>query len=240
MLTGSQNPASDAWLAGRIAQVGERIAAACRSCGRDPSEVRLLAVSKGHPASTIRNAALADLTRFGESYVQEALPKIAALADLALEWHFIGRLQTNKTRAVAEHFQWLHGLDDERLARRLSAQRPSHAPALNVCIQVNVAGETRKGGIAPESVEPLANTVAGLPGLRLRGLMGILPAGLAPTQRRALFAALASLQARLRANGLQLDTLSMGMSEDFAEAIAEGSTLVRIGTALFGERTLVP
>ncbi|MFT3907153.1 MAG: YggS family pyridoxal phosphate-dependent enzyme [Steroidobacteraceae bacterium] len=226
----------DAQLATRIRALRSSLDAACRACQRDPAEVLLVAVSKGHPADAVRSAARTGLEHFGESYVQEALPKLARLADMELQWHFIGRLQANKTRAVAEHFHWVHGVDQLKLAQRLSAQRPHYAPPLNVCIQVNIAGEAQKAGVAPGQLEALAHAVHDLPGLRLRGLMGILPAGLQTPRRRALFGQIAALAARLRRGGLPLDTLSMGMSDDYEDAIVAGATIVRIGTALFGTR----
>lgn len=236
MLIGPQNSPLEGPLDARLQQLRTRIAQACATAGRASDAVLLLAVSKGHPAAAVRGAAALGLHAFGESYVQEALPKIAALADLPLQWHFIGRLQANKTRAVAGHFDWVHGVDSLHLAQRLAAQRPAQRPALNVCLQVNVAGERHKGGVAPAQLGALAQAVHGLPGLRLRGLMGILPAGLAAAPRRALFAEIVALATQLRAGGLPLDTLSLGMSDDFEDAIAAGSTVVRIGTALFGPR----
>jgi pyridoxal phosphate enzyme (YggS family) len=193
-------------------------------------------VSKGHAADAVRALAALGQRAFGESYLQEALPKMAGLADLPLEWHFIGRLQANKTRAVAEHFDWVHGLDRLKLAERLAAQRPTRCAPLNVCLQVKPADDPGKAGLAPEAAAGLAPQVAALPGLRLRGLMCILPEGLAADAQHQHFAAVATLQARLVAAGLALDTLSMGMSGDYPVAIAAGSTLVRLGTALFGPR----
>jgi pyridoxal phosphate enzyme (YggS family) len=213
-----------------------RIDAACAAARRDPATVTLLAVAKTWPASAVREAAAAGQRAFGESYVQEALAKQAALTDLALEWHFIGPLQSNKTRAVAENFAWVHSVERLKIAERLSAQRPPQLPPLNVCVQVNVSGEASKSGCAPEAAPALCRAVAALPGLRLRGLMAIpeLTEKSALTRRR--FAVLHDLQEALGAEGLSLDTLSMGMSHDLDDAIMEGATIVRIGTAIFGER----
>ncbi len=220
----------------RIRAVRERLAAAAVSAGRNADSVTLLAVSKGQPAELIRAAAVAGLTDIGESYLAEALAKMEALADLPLTWHFIGRLQANKTRPVAERFAWVHGLDRLRIAERLSAQRPYHAPPLNVCIQVNLAGEATKGGVPPSEAPALAAAVAALPRLALRGLMCIPPEEADPGRQREWFARLRALRDSLNAGGLRLDTLSMGMSGDFEAAIQEGATVVRIGTALFGPR----
>ena len=220
----------------RIATLRARIAAAAASAGRNADSVTLLAVSKGQPAELIRAAAAAGITDVGESYLTEALGKMDALGDLALTWHFIGRLQANKTRHVAERFAWVHGLDRLKLAERLATQRPYHAPALNVCIQVNLGGEASKGGVPLEDAPVLAAAVAALPRLALRGLMCIPPGETDPVRQRAWFARLRALRDCLNAGGLGLDTLSMGMSGDFEAAIQEGATLVRIGTALFGPR----
>ena len=216
--------------------VGERIAAACAAAGRRPESVTLLAVGKTWPASALRAAAVAGQRAFGENYVQEALTKIEALRDLQPEWHFIGPLQSNKTRQVAEHFAWVHSIDRLKAAERLSAQRNPQLPPLQVCIQVNVSGEGSKSGCGPNAVPDLARAVSLLPHLRLRGLMAVPE----PTGDRkvlhARFAQLRQLRDRVNANGLALDTLSMGMSQDFEIAIAEGATIVRVGTAIFGER----
>ena len=212
------------------------MAAAAASAGRNVDSVTLLAVSKGQPAELIRAAAAAGLTDIGESYLAEALDKMEALGDLPLTWHFIGRLQANKTRHVAERFAWVHGLDRLKIAERLAAQRPYHAPALNVCIQVNLAGEASKGGVPAAEAPDLAAAVAALPRLALRGLMCIPPEEADPTRQREWFAGLRALRDSLNAGGLSLDTLSMGMSGDFEAAIQEGATVVRIGTALFGPR----
>ncbi len=216
--------------------VRQRIAAAETRFDRTPGSVRLLAVSKGQPVAALREAYSAGQHNFGESYAQEALGKIAALADCAPEWHFIGPLQRNKTRTVAAHFDWVQSLDRLTLAERLHAQRPAEMPALQVCIEVNISGETSKSGVAPGDVPALATAVAALPRLQLRGLMA-LPA---PTNefaaQRAAFQRLRVLYDDLCARGFTLDTLSMGMSDDMEAAIAAGATLVRVGTAIFGER----
>jgi PLP dependent protein len=230
MLRSSQN------LPDHLAAVRARIAAAASSAGRSADSVTLLAVSKGQPAELIRAAAAAGLNDIGESYLAEALEKMDAVGDLPLTWHFIGRLQANKTRHVAERFAWVHGLDRLKIAERLAAQRPFHAPALNVCIQVNLAGEESKGGVPAAEVPGLAAAVAALPRLALRGLMCIPPEETDPRRQREWFARLRVLRDSLNAGGLGLDTLSMGMSGDFEAAIQEGATLVRIGTAIFGPR----
>ena len=230
MLRASQN------LPERVRHLRERIAAAAARSGRTAASVTLLAVSKAQPAERVRAAAALGVGDFGESYLDEALGKLAALGDLPLTWHFIGRMQANKTRPVAEHFAWVHGVDRLRIAERLSAQRPFHAPALNICIQVNLAGETAKGGVPPAELPGLAAQVAALPRLRLRGLMCIPPQESDPVRQRQWFAKLRQLEEQLNAGGAGLDTLSMGMSEDFESAILEGASIVRIGTALFGER----
>jgi hypothetical protein len=203
--------------------------------GRDPRTVRLVAVSKQKTADAIRGVAHEGQHDFGESYIQEALPKIESLADLKLTWHFIGRLQGNKTRAVAEQFDWVHTVDRDRIADRLNEQRPESLDPLNICIQVQVTPEPQKAGIAPEEVAALARHIMTLPRLKLRGLMCIPPATEPETVQQD-FTALAELARRLRALDIDCDTLSMGMSGDFEAAIAAGSTLVRVGTAIFGER----
>ena len=220
-----------------IRQVQERIKRATAVCGRSVDSVTLLAVCKSQPADIVRAAAHAGLAEFGESYVQEALGKIEALRDLPLTWHFVGNIQTNKTRDIAENFAWVHGVDRLRIAERLSGQRPFHAPPLNICLQVNIGAEASKGGVAPAQVSALAAKVAALPRLRLRGLMCIPPADVDTAALRGLFAKLAGLFASLNAGGAHLDTLSMGMSADLEAAILEGATLVRVGTALFGARS---
>ena len=212
------------------------MAAAATTAGRSVDSVTLLAVSKGQPAELIRAAADAGVTNVGESYLAEALAKMEALGEIPLTWHFVGRLQANKTRQVAERFAWVHGVDRLKIAERLAAQRPYHAPPLNVCIQVNLAGEASKGGVPAPEVAGLAAAVAALPRLMLRGLMCIPPEESDPGRQREWFARLRALRDSLNTGGLGLDTLSMGMSGDFEAAIQEGATLVRIGTALFGPR----
>lgn len=216
--------------------VKARMSAAAQAAGLNPDGIALLAVSKTFPPEAIRQAAESGQRRFGESYVQEALRKIEALADLDIEWHFIGPLQSNKTRAVAEHFAWVHSLDRLKAAQRLSAARGPQRVPLQVCIQVNVSGEQSKSGVAPDQVSALAKAVADLPNLGLRGLMAIPePTDDVALQRRR-FSELRRLKESLCAQGLYLDTLSMGMSGDLEAAIAEGATVVRVGTAIFGER----
>ena len=213
-----------------------RIARAAVAAGRDPAGVRLLAVSKTWPAESVREAAAAGQRAFGENYVQEGVAKVEALADLGLEWHFIGPLQSNKTRLVANRFAWVHSIDRLKIAERLAEQRDVHLPPLDVCIQVNVSGEASKSGVAPADLPELARAVASLPRLRLRGLMAIPEPTPDVALQRARFASLRLLRDELNAAGLGLDTLSMGMSDDLEAAIAEGSTMVRVGTAIFGAR----
>ena len=204
------------------------------------SDVQLLAVSKTFAAADVM--ALADLGQrgFGENYLQEALDKIAAIAaerpDLRLEWHFIGPIQSNKTRSIAEHFDWVHSVDRLKVAQRLSEQRPSDLSPLQLCLQVNISGQASKSGVAPHEVLALARAVAALPRVRLRGLMSIPEPVPEPEAQRLPHRALYALLAQLNAQGLALDTLSMGMSADLEAAVLEGATLVRIGTAIFGER----
>ena len=219
-----------------LTAVRERIAHAAASAGRSAHSVTLLAVGKAQPAALLAAAADCGVTQFGESYLQEALEKIAALQDRALTWHFIGRVQSNKSRPVAENFTWVHAVDRLRIAERLSAQRPADAPPLNVCLQVNVAGEASKGGVTPAELPALAAAVAPLPRLALRGLMCIPPEETDPVRQRGWFAQVRVLQAQLTAGGCQLDTLSMGMSGDFEAAVEEGATIIRLGTILFGAR----
>lgn len=216
-----------------VAKVRARIREAAQASGRDPQDVQLLAVSKTKPANDLREAFACGQRDFGENYLQEALAKQAELADLALTWHFIGPIQSNKTRAIAEHFAWVHAVDRLKIAQRLSEQRPTDLPPLNLCLQVNVSGEASKSGCAPAELAALARAVAELPNLRLRGLMAIPEPTDDPAAQRAAFARLRELKDGL---GLDLDTLSMGMSHDLEAAIAEGATWVRIGTALFGAR----
>jgi len=209
---------------------------AALAAGRDPASIALVAVSKRKPAESLRLAATLGVTDFGESYVQEAIPKMDALHDLELNWHFIGSLQSNKTKIVAERFQWVHSIDRFSIARRLSDQRPFHAAPLNLCIQVALIPEPTKGGVEPAALAALAAQIAGLPRIRLRGLMCVPPPQPDVAAEHAVFAGLRTLLEGLNAAGHQLDTLSMGMSGDFEAAIAEGATHVRIGTALFGSR----
>jgi PLP dependent protein len=216
--------------------VKARIVASCKASGRPGSAVQLVAVSKTHPAEAVRAAAAAGQRDFGENYLQEAQAKIQSLSDLPLVWHFIGPIQSNKTRPIAEAFQWVHTLEREKIANRLSEARPAHLPPLKVCIEVNVSGEASKSGVAPEAVLALARHVGALPRLELRGLMAI-PEPTPDVQlQRQRFRTLRELKDELVRNGLALDTLSMGMSADMEAAIAEGATIVRIGTAIFGER----
>ena len=231
MIRASQN------LPDRVHVLRAQIAAAAARAGRNVAEITLLAASKAQPVAAISAAAAAGVTDFGESYLNEALGKIAALESLSLRWHFIGRLQANKTRPIAERFQWVHGLDRLHLAERLSAQRSVHLPPLNVCLQVNLGGEMSKAGVAPGELPALAAAVGPLPRLRLRGLMCLPPAETDPSRQQAWFARLRELRDVLNARGAALDTLSMGMSGDFESAILEGATVVRIGTALFGPRS---
>ena len=220
----------------RLQDVRERMAAAAAHAGRSVAQITLVAVSKAQPLDMLRALAALGVRDFGESYLNEAVGKLEALAAPPLTWHFVGRVQANKTRIIAERFQWVHGLDRLHIAERLSAQRPFHAPPLQVCIQVNLAEEASKGGVAPAELDELARAVAALPRLRLRGLMCLPPAESDPARQRAWFARLRALRDTLNARGGQLDTLSMGMSADFESAILEGATVVRIGSALFGPR----
>lgn len=222
----------------RWKDVADRLARACAQAGRPEGSVQLLAVSKMQSGAAVREAAMLGQRAFGENYVQEALDKIAELADLrpGLEWHLIGPLQSNKTRLVAEAFDWVHSVDRLKIAQRLSEQRPDALPPLNVCLQVNISGEASKSGVAPEELSAMARSVAGLPRLRLRGLMSIPEPVEGFEAQRTPHRALRALFEQLRAEGLALDTLSMGMSDDLEAAIAEGSTLVRVGTAIFGPR----
>jgi len=226
-----------ATIAENLQGVTARIARAAAAAGRDPSAITLVAVSKTFPAGCVAEARAAGQRAFGENYVQEALAKQAALADGSLEWHFIGPIQSNKTRAIAEHFAWVHSVDRLKIAERLDAARPAGLPPLNVLLQVNADAEDTKSGVAPDELAALAQAVARLPRLALRGLMCIpRPAADFEAQRRP-FARLRGLRDALAAGGLALDTLSMGMSADLEAAVAEGSTLVRVGTAIFGERS---
>ena len=223
-------------IAANLQAVRQRIADSALAAGRSTDSVGLLAVSKTWPAESVREAASAGQRCFGENYVQEGVDKIRALSDLALEWHFIGPLQSNKTRPVAEHFDWVHSVDRLKIAERLAAQRGSDRSPLNLCIQVNLGGEASKSGVAPETCAELAQAVARLPHVRLRGLMCIPEADGGGEVTRMRFAQLRALRDSLVERGLALDTLSMGMSEDLELAVAEGSTLVRVGSAIFGSR----
>jgi pyridoxal phosphate enzyme (YggS family) len=227
-----------AMIADNIARVRARIERACLEAGRPVESVTLLAVSKRCAPSAVREALDAGVGRFGENLVQEGVEKIEALADrrAGIEWHLIGPPQSNKTRLAAEHFDWVHTIDRLKIAERLAAQRPAHLPALQVCVQVNVSGEPSKSGVAPEAAATLARSVAGLSGLRLRGLMAIPEPLQGFEAQRAPHRALRRLFERLCADGLELDTLSMGMSADLEAAIAEGATIVRVGSAVFGAR----
>lgn len=216
--------------------VKQRIESAALQAERVPQDIRLLAVSKTFPAEAVRAAFQAGQTAFGESYVQEAVSKIASLADLPLEWHFIGPLQSNKTRLVAEHFDWVHSVDRAKIADRLSAARPAELPPLQVCLEVNVSGEASKAGIAPQELEALAAYVRTLPHLQLRGLMAIPAATDDIALQKQQFRAVHALLDELNRKNFQLNTLSMGMSNDLEAAIAEGATIVRVGSAIFGTR----
>lgn len=224
-------------IADNILALAARIGNAAKAAGRDPSTVRLLAVSKTKPAGAVREAYAAGVRDVGENYLQEALAKQQELSDLALIWHFIGPIQSNKTRAIAEHFDWVHSVDRLKIAQRLGEQRPAGLAPLNVCLQVNVSGEASKSGCEPADLPALAHAVCALPGLRLRGLMAIPQPTDDRASQEAAFARLRELQESL---GLDLDTLSMGMSHDLEAAIAQGATWVRIGTALFGARDYGP
>ncbi|QJI31569.1 YggS family pyridoxal phosphate-dependent enzyme [Pseudomonas sp. ADAK18] len=220
-------------IADNIGLVSDRIRAAAQAVQRDENSIHLLAVSKTKPAQAVREAYAAGMRDFGENYLQEALGKQLELTDLPLSWHFIGPIQSNKTRAIAENFAWVHSVDRLKIAQRLSEQRPADLPPLNICIQVNVSGEASKSGCTPADLPALAEAISALPRVKLRGLMAIPE----PTDDRAAqdaaFATVRDLQSSLN---LALDTLSMGMSHDLESAIAQGATWVRIGTALFGAR----
>lgn len=234
MLSRPQNCSESARL------VQTRIAAAATQAGRSVDSVTLLAVSKGQSAAAIDSATRAGIEHFGENFLQESLPKIETLAGRELTWHFIGRLQANKTRAVAENFAWVHSVDRLKIAERLSEQRPFHAPPLNVCLQLHVGGEASKGGVEAAELPALARAVRALPRLRLRGLMSMPPAEEDPDRQRAWFRETRQVFDYLNEHGSALDTLSMGTTADFEAAILEGSTLVRVGTAIFGPRTNLP
>lgn len=216
--------------------IRERITHAALNSGRMVASVRLLAVSKTWPSQALREAYAAGQAAFGESYLQEALEKVAALADLPLEWHFIGPIQSNKTRPIAENFAWVHSVDRLKIAERLAQARPETLPPLNICLQVNISGEDSKSGVAPEEAKILAHSIVGLPHLKLRGLMAIPRPTADIAEQRAQFRVLRKLFDQLNAEGLGLDTLSMGMSDDMEAAILEGATIVRVGSAIFGKR----
>ncbi len=228
--------ASQNTIAQNLQSIREQIHQAELQYGREPGSVQLLAVSKTRPIEDIQSALTADQHSFGENYLQDALPKIAATSEAAVEWHFIGPIQSNKTRLIAEHFDWVHTIERLKIARRLSEQRNPTLEPLNICIQVNTSAEASKSGIAPEETLPLAKQIAALPNLCLRGLMTIPAAATEFEQQRQPFRLLRELKDDLQTEGIELDTLSMGMSNDMQAAIAEGSTMVRIGTAIFGAR----
>jgi hypothetical protein len=223
-------------LTGNLTKVRDRIRQATAAAGRNEDSVTLLAISKGHPAAVIQAVSQLGQQDFGENFVQEALGKIEALAALELTWHFTGQLQANKTRAVAENFAWVHTVDRVKILERLAAQRPFHAPPLQVCLQVRIADEAGKGGVAPEDCLPLVEAALGSPRIKLRGLMCIPPPEIRVERQRFWFDQVAQLFGELRRTASEMDTLSMGMSDDLEAAIASGSTLVRIGTAIFGPR----
>jgi hypothetical protein len=227
-------------ISNQLAAVRHSIDQSCRTAGRDSASVILLAVSKTFGADAVIVAADAGQVAFGENYLQEAVNKIAEVQmlrpELHLEWHFIGPIQSNKTRPIAENFSWVHAVDREKIAQRLSEQRPEGLPPLNICLQVNVSGESSKSGVSPEELPSLAKAVVGLPNIRLRGSMAIPEPEADLAKQRAPFALLRELQQQLASMGIQTDTLSMGMSGDMQAAIAEGATMVRIGTAIFGKR----
>ncbi len=223
-------------IASNLQAVRAAIASAAVSAGRPVDGIALLAVSKTFAADALRCACQAGQTRFAESYLQEALGKMALLQDLAIEWHFIGPIQSNKTRAIAEHFSWVHSVDRLKIAERLSSQRPAHLPPLQVCVQVNISNEDSKSGVAPEDVDMLAHAIVQMPNLRLRGLMAVPAASDDIMAQRNAFTRLRKIYDQFNTQGLQLDTLSMGMSHDFVSAIGEGATMVRIGSAIFGDR----
>jgi PLP dependent protein len=239
-LTSIVRHSEDEWImtfiSERLQAVRASIHDAAAHVGRKPEDVHLLAVSKAHPAVALRDAYHAGQRMFGENYLQEALNKQAELTDLHIEWHFIGPIQSNKTQAIAQHFDWVHSVDRLKIAQRLQAARPENLPPLQICLQVNVSQEATKSGLSPEETSDLAHALQSLPRLKLRGLMAI-PA---PTQhseeQRAQFRQVRELYEKLKSQGIEMDTLSIGMSEDFPAAIAEGATIVRIGSAIFGPR----
>ncbi|GHD35157.1 UPF0001 protein [Halioglobus pacificus] len=223
-------------LSDNIAKVRLRVRESAEKCQRLPETISVLAVSKTRSADAVAAALDCGMRRFGENYLQEALEKIEQLAGRGIEWHFIGPIQSNKTRSIATHFDWAHSVDREKIARRLSEQRPDELPPLQICLQVNISGEVSKSGVLPEEVPALANAIADLPGVKLRGLMAIPAATDDIAEQHAAFKKLREVFDELNANGAGLDTLSMGMSGDMEAAIAEGATIVRIGTDIFGPR----
>jgi pyridoxal phosphate enzyme (YggS family) len=228
-------------IAQNLQAVDHTIVAATNACGRSRNDVQLLAVSKTFPPEAVVEAIDAGQRAFGENYLQEALDKQQAVAVAApgihLEWHFIGPIQSNKTRPIAAHFAWVHTVDRLKIAQRLSEQRPAGMPPLNICLQVNISGEASKSGITTGELPALAREVALLPNLRLRGLMAIPEPELDLSRQRAPFARLREMMEELRDDGITMDTLSMGMSSDMTAAVAEGATIVRVGSAIFGSRT---
>lgn len=223
-------------IASTLQAVKARIARAAQSVDRQPDEITLLVASKTQPAERVREAWLAGQTIFGENYLQEALAKMPTLADLPIQWHFIGPIQSNKTKRIAENFSWVHSVDRVKIADRLAKDRPESLPPLQICLQVNVSGEESKSGVAPEEVANLAAHVVRLPRLKLRGLMAVPELTTATALQRSQFHILRELFDQLKRDGYELDTLSMGMSEDLDNAIAEGATMVRVGTAILGPR----
>jgi pyridoxal phosphate enzyme (YggS family) len=227
-------------IAANLQAVEATIQVACDAAARPRSTVQLLAVSKTFPAEAVLEAAACGQRAFGENYLQEGVDKIAAVAkalpDTRLEWHFIGPIQSNKTRPIATHFDWVHTVERLKIAQRLSEQRPAELGPLNICLQVNISGEASKSGVPPEELPELARAVAALPNLRLRGLMAIPEPQADPELQRAPFARLRELAQELARAGIQLDTLSMGMSADMRAAVLEGATIVRVGSAIFGAR----
>ncbi|MDZ4099272.1 MAG: YggS family pyridoxal phosphate-dependent enzyme [Methylophilaceae bacterium] len=220
----------------RLQAVQTSIHDAAINVGRRPDDVQLLAVSKAHPANALREAYHAGQHRFGENYLQEALAKQVELSDLAIEWHFIGPIQSNKTQAIAQHFDWVHSVDRLKIAQRLNAARPENLAPLQICLQVNVSQEESKSGLSSEDISDLAIAVQSLPRLKLRGLMAIPAPSQNISEQREQFSQVRHLYEKLQSQGLVMDTLSIGMSEDFTAAIAEGATIVRIGSAIFGPR----
>jgi len=223
-------------IAQNLAKLHSRIQLACEASQRSIDKIQIVGVSKMHSAEEIREAYAAGITRFGESYLQEALPKIAALRRLPLEWHFIGPVQSNKTRAIAEHFDWVHSVDRLKIAARLDEQRPKGLKKLNICIQINISEESSKSGILQDAIVDFAEQLSKLPNLKLRGLMAIPLRSKDEIEQRTVFAQMRELFSNMRKRGFKLDTLSMGMSADLEAAIMEGATMLRVGTGLFGAR----